>query len=259
MSDSNKQQIIERWDTFLSKIKERANEMFTQANQGTDYFIPQLLFDNNAIGNAWTGIKSQIFELSTKMNDAWQKMRTLFDDAGAKDNEIDLEYHKKVKLDIQIQWDYEKFRTIALGKAARHIMTNVKAHINESKEHRCTQCGSPFNVNIYSVRAKNIKCDSCGSVNTFKPDDRIVAMETWVLVPLADEYVLTEKETEFKMDWELREKRNVSEQQIKQMVAVKKATVSKYYQFLSENNPEKAEYYIRQRDERLKWAENARY
>jgi hypothetical protein len=78
MENSKKQELIERWDTFISKIKYRCDEIISQANQGTDMFIPQLMFDTNAVINAWTGIKSQIYELTNKLEDGWDKMDDLF-------------------------------------------------------------------------------------------------------------------------------------------------------------------------------------
>jgi len=36
--------------------------------------------------------------------------------------------------------------------------------------------------------AINIKCESCGSVNTYQPDDRVRVLEYYVIEPFADEY-----------------------------------------------------------------------
>ncbi len=255
--EDTKQQLIERWDTFLSKIKARCDEMITQANQGTDMFVPQLLFDNNAIGNAWTGIRNQIYELTEKISEAWLKMDRLFDDAGSSRAETELQREKKEKMSAYIQWEYEKNRIIAIAKAARQILSNVKKHVNENKLHNCTQCGFPLDIPIYSFRAKNVKCGSCGSVNTFKPDDRVVALETWVLVPLADECALINKEKEYFLQEKLNstDSKKVTDQQVQELIEERKATYKSYYQFLIDNIPEKAEFYERQRDERLKWAE----
>lgn len=261
MGNSEKQALIERWDTFISKIKTRANELILQANQGTEMFIPQLLFDTNAIGNAWTGIKSQIFELSAKLDDGWEKMDKLFDEAGSSGKETDIERSKKEAAKAYIHWEYEKNQIIALANAARKILFNVKNHVNANKMHNCTQCGAPLDINIYSFRSKNIKCESCTSVNTYKPDDRVVALETWVLVPLAKEYSLAEKEKEFFLEEKLTETnhKSVTAEQVAELVSARKDAINKYYQFLIDSIPEKAEFYVRQKDERLKWAENVRY
>jgi hypothetical protein len=254
--EETKQQVIERWDNFLSKIKARCDEMIMQANQGCDMFIPQLLFDTNAIGNAWTGIKSQIYELTTKVYETWPKMEGLLNQAGCSQAEENLELEKRHQVISYMNWEYEKNRIIALAKAGRQILFNVKKHVNENKMHNCTQCGSPFSISIYTFRAINIKCESCSSVNTYKPDDRVVALEAWVLPPLADEHVLAEKEKEFFLQakFDNADSRKVTDAQAQELIESRKANIAKYYQFLIDSIPEKEEFYTRQRDERLKWA-----
>jgi len=59
--------------------------------------------------------------------------------------------------------------------------------------HRCTQCAAELPINIYSFMAVNIKCESCGAVNTYQPDDRVRALEYYVIEPLAEEYAIEEK------------------------------------------------------------------
>lgn len=258
---TEKEQIIQRWDAFIDKIKLRCSELIGQANAGTDAFIPQIMFDTNAINNAWTGIKGQVFQLGDKLDDAWDKMDDLFDKAGSTSKETDTERAKKEEANIYLHWEYEKNYILAIAKAARQILFNVKSHINENKIHNCTQCGNQLDINIYSFRAKNIKCDACGSVNTYKPDDRIVVLESWVLVPLANEHALAEKEKEYFAE----EKKSyadhgtVTKEQMEELVSLRKATWNKYYQFLIDSIPEKADLYERQRDERLKWSERSNY
>ncbi len=255
-----RQELIERWDTFLEKIKQRCKEMINQANQGTDMFVPQLQFDTNAVGNAWTGIKSQIYQLTEKMEEGWNKMDDLFDEAESSAEQTEEQRDKKQETKTYINWQYEKNKTLAIGKSAKQVLFNVKNHINENKIHSCTQCGSPLNINIYTFMAKNIKCDSCGSVNTYEPDGKIIALESWVVEPLAKEHVLEEQEKEFHLE-ELISYTNfgqVTKDQKSKLINLRKARINKYYQFLISSIPEKTEYYTRKRDERIKWSEIVR-
>jgi hypothetical protein len=253
---SEKQQLIERWDTYISKIKQRCDEMIAQANQGTDFFIPQLMFDTIAIHNAWQGIKAQVFQLDDKLDEGWNKMEDLFDQAGSSSKETEKERAKMEEAKIQMHWTYEKNLILAQARAARKLLQNVKLHINENKIHTCTQCGNPLNINIYTFRAMNIKCDACESVNTYTPDERIITLEAWVIVPLANESALAEKESEYFAEesrkW--KDRKVLNEENIK-LIEYRKASINKYFQFLIDSIPEKAEFYIRQRDERLIWAE----
>ncbi len=258
---NEKEQIIQRWDAFIDKIKLRCSELIGQANAGTDAFIPQIMFDKNAINNAWTGIEGQVSQLGHKLNDAWDKMDILFDKAGSTSKETDTERAKKEEANIYLNWEYEKNYILAIAKAARQILFNVKSHINENKIHNCTQCGNQLDINIYTFRAKNIKCDACGSVNTYKPDDRIVVLESWVLVPLAKEHALAEKEKEYFAEGKktYADHGTFTKEQMEELVSLRKATWNKYYQFLIDSIPEKTDIYERQRDERLKWSERSNY
>jgi len=256
---SDKQQVTQRWEAYIEKIKARCNEMIAQANAGTDAFIPQLLFDTNAINNAWTGIKGQVFQLDDKLDEGWDKMDDLMDKAGFKSKEWDAEYAKSGEAKIQIHWQYEKNYILAMAKAARQVLFNVKNHINENKIHTCTQCGNALNISVYSFRAKNIKCDACEAVNTYKPDDRIIALESWVLVPLANEQALAEKEAEYFAEERRSYADNPSKEENENVVKLRKASINKYYQYLIDSIPEKADHYVRQRDQRLEWAERLNY
>lgn len=255
---ADKEQIIQRWDSFIEKIKSRCNEMIGQANAGTDAFVPQLKYDTNAVNNAWTGIKGQVFQLSDKLDEAWDKMDQLFEDAGSTSKETDLERKKLEEADIYLHWEYERNYILAMAKAARQVLFNVMSHIDKNKIHTCTQCSNKLDLNVFSFRSKNIKCDACEAVNTYKPDDHIIALEAWVIVPLANEHALAEQEKQYFAE----EKRSYADFHNKltkeldeDMVSTRKATVTKYFQFLIDSIPEKTEFYERQRDERLKWAE----
>jgi len=261
---SNKKErkkLVERWDGFIEKIKCRCDELIGQANAGTDMFIPQLRYDINAVSNAWTGIKGHVFQLSDKLSEGWDKMDELFDEAESSKKETKIERKKKEKTDIYIHWQFEKNQTIALANAAKRVLENVMAHVDKNKMHQCTQCGSPLDVVIYSFMAKNIKCEACSSVNTYQPDDRIKALESWVLIPLANEHVLPEKEKEFYLEEKIgfADHRKVKEDDLASLITFREVRIEKFYKYLINSVPEKEEYYKRQRDERLEWARVVKY
>lgn len=69
--------------------------------------------------------------------------------------------------------------------------------------------------------AINLKCDSCGSVNTYQPDDRIRAMEYYVINHLAEEHAFPAK-------IKARSDKNAQKEYYKM-----------YYGYLMENVPDK--------------------
>lgn len=117
-----------------------------------------------------------------------------------------------------------------------------------------------MDVHIYTFRAKNIKCKSCESVNSFTPDAKITALEAWVLIPLANELVLEIKEKEFYAEEKITYSKHgtVTQEQINELIKLRKSRINKYYQFLIDSIPEKEKLYTREKEERLKWAEIVR-
>ncbi|MBK6875441.1 MAG: hypothetical protein IPG99_02950 [Ignavibacteria bacterium] len=63
----------------------------------------------------------------------------------------------------------------------------MKKHIDDKKLHRYTQCAAELPIKIYSFISINLKCDSCALGKYYIPDDRIRALEYYVLIPLAKE------------------------------------------------------------------------
>ncbi|MEO8447128.1 MAG: hypothetical protein ABI528_06510, partial [bacterium] len=96
-----------------------------------------------------------------------------------------------------------------------------------------TQCGAELPIKIYSFMSINLKCDSCGSVNTYQPDDRIRALEYYVLNHLAEEQAYPFK------------------QKAKHDKNAQKEYFKTYYGFLMENVPDKKEFYQRDMEERI--------
>ncbi|MCE1164962.1 MAG: hypothetical protein LWX07_06135 [Bacteroidetes bacterium] len=227
------EELIQRWDTYLSKLKERYTEIISQAEEPLKEVIENLQFDNVIIINIKTGLQNQaVLQVYQKAEEGWGKMQGEIYKSG----KLFLIKQEAVKLQTLREWldtEFMKFEVGLFARAARKILENVKQHINEKKIHRCTQCAAELPINIYSFMAINLKCDSCGAVNTYQPDDRIRALEYYVIEPLADEYALEPK---------LRRDKDKN---------ANKESFRMYYTYLMEHVPEKREAYQRTLDERL--------
>ncbi len=229
------EELITRWDNYLNKLKDRYFEVIQQADAPLNDVINNLQYDNVIIHNIKTGLHNQtVIQLIQKAEEGWGKMESEMLKYGKFFWNQKSDQHRK--LDGFRKWVNDEFLKFEIGlyaRAARKILDNVKHHIDEKKMHKCTQCAGELPIKIYSFMAVNIKCDSCGSVNTYQPDDRIRALEYYVLNHLADEYAINEKLT-------------ASHDKNAQIEYYKK-----YYGFLMENVPDKKEFYQRQRDERM--------
>lgn len=227
------EELINRWDSYLGKLKERYFEILAQAEEPLNGVIEGLQFDNVIIHNVKNGLHNQtVLQLFAKAEEGWGKMQTEIYKSG----NLKLIKEQSGKLASFRDWlntEFTKFEVGLFARAARKILDNVKQHIDEKKLHRCTQCAAELPINVYSFMAVNIKCDSCGSVNTYQPDDRIRALEYYVLEPLAEESAL---EPKLRRDYDK---------------SANKEYFTKYYTFLMDNVPEKRDSYKRTMDERL--------
>ncbi|HRJ99528.1 MAG TPA: hypothetical protein PL089_07935 [Ignavibacteria bacterium] len=228
------QKLIARWDSFIEKLKERYFEVLKQSEEPLNNVIENLQYDNVIIHNVKTGLKNQTVEqLSVKGDEGWNKMQTEMEKIGVSWDQIN---EQKGKLDYfkqWLEWQFGIFDVTTSGRAARKILDNVKKHIDDKKLHLCTQCAALLPIKIYSFISVNLKCESCGSVNTYQPDDRIRALEHYVLIPLAEEQAYPFKQ-------KAANDREAQKQYFKT-----------YYEFLMENVPDKKEFYERDMNERL--------
>jgi hypothetical protein len=233
-SSSEFQALVTRWDGFLKKLEARYYEVLQQTEAPLDGIIDGLQYDNVVIINIANGLKNQtVTQLSEKADQGWSKMRGEMDAMNASGGDINAQREKLAVFKYWLEIEYQKFEMSVFAKAARKILENVKQHIDLNKMHKCTQCAAELPINVYSFMAINIKCDSCGSVNTYQPDDRIRALEYYVINQLAEEHAFPEK---------LRSRQDKS---------AMKEYYKKYYTYLMEHVPDKKDYYQRDLNERL--------
>jgi len=226
--------MVTRWNEFLKKIEARYYEVLKQTEAPLDGVIANLQYDNIIIHNISNGLKNQtVTQLSEKADQAASKFDKEARAAGASSGLVWAERGKANVLKNWMEIEYLKFENKLAARAARKILENVNAHIDEKKMHRCTQCAADLKINVFSFMAVNIKCESCGSVNTYQPDDRVRALEYYVITPLAEEYAFEDK---------LKARTDKS---------AMKEYYKKFYGYLIQNVPDKAQYYERDLHERL--------
>ena len=261
---SKKEELIQKWDVFLAKIEERFNDLLAEANENWPLVIEQLEYDSSVISNAWNGISNQVDSLQNKIDDTWDdKMDPLFGmmDEVSGDERMEQLYKGK-DLDNKMSGILTQQRIKISADAGRKIYANVIAHIDLNKMHACKQCSAPLAIQIYSFVAKNIKCDACGTVNSYEPDSRIRSLEYYAMNQLAEELVITEivREEEigyelWKLDARIPNEKIIVDTLSKEIVSVRKKSINTYYNYLIENITDKATIYENQKIERLKWAE----
>lgn len=236
MSDSSPevQAQVTRWNEFLKKIEGRYFEVLKQTEAPLDNVIENIQYDNVIIHNIANGLKNQtVTQLSEKVDSAAMKFEGEMRKAGASSGLTSQERGKTHILKNWMEIEYLKFEVGLFSRAAKKILENVNKHVDETKMHRCTQCAADLKINVFSFMAVNVKCESCGSVNTYQPDDRVRALEWYVITPLAEEYAFDEK---------LKARTDKS---------AMKEYYKKFYGYLIQNVPDKKQYYERDLHERL--------
>lgn len=227
------QELIARWDGYLNKLRDRFYEVLNSAEGPMAEVIENLQYDNIILINILNGLKYQtVTQLSAKAEEGWSKMRLELQKINANSDIKE----QALKEDIFKNWideEFQRYEIKLFARAANKILDNVKKHIDEKKMHRCTQCAGELPINVYSFMAINLKCESCGSVNTYQPDDRIRALEYYVIEPLANEFAMEEKIKGYRDN------------------NIQKVYWKKFYGYLMENVPDKKEYFQRTLDERL--------
>ena len=225
---------VERWNGFLKKIEARYYEVLQQTEAPLDGVISNIQYDNVIIHNIANGLKNQtVTQLGEKADGGASKFEQEMKKLGASSGLISNERNKIHVLKNWMEIEYLKFEVGLFARAAKKILENVNQHIDEKKMHRCTQCAGDLKINVFSFMAINTKCESCGSVNTYQPDDRVRALEWYVITPLAEEYAFGEK-------LKARTDKNAMKEYYK-----------KFYGYLMQNVPDKKQYYEKDMNERL--------
>jgi hypothetical protein len=232
------QALVTRWDSYLKKLEARYYEVLQAAEEPLNDIINNIQYDDVVMYNLSQGLKNQtVDQLGKKAEEGWFKMRAEMEKIGAGWKEISAQNEKMGAFKIFLEIEFDKYSVKLFARSARKILENVQNHVNMNKLHRCTQCGAELPIKIYSFISVNIKCESCGSVNTYQPDDRIRGLEWYVINHLAEEQAF---------DLKLKGRSNKE---------FAKEYYRKYYGFLMENVPDKKEFYERDMNERLGWVD----
>lgn len=222
-----------RWNGFLPKVKQRHLDVLEQSKQPLAEIIDSLEFDSIVIHNILQGIKNEsVYQLVKKLDEAWDKMDNEFDSFGLNYDLIAPMRKQKDDLYEFMNDNYERFNIKAFADAARKIEQNILKVVDPEKIHNCVQCGSQLNVEVFAFQSINVKCDNCGSINTYEPDGRVRQLEG-VYSALADEFAMEERI--------MKDKSN----------KYGAPYLKKYYGFIIDKLPQRKEYYERILNDKL--------
>lgn len=164
----SRQQHIERWDTFLQKIEERAGELFAPAREQALSMFMESDGDALPVGNALSGIRMQMLALCSKADDAWeQKVRDLLYNSGVHKDELDREEVKRDQLRYALESGFTLMEMEIRNQMAHHIIQLAAQH--EVKTIACTQCLAQLEIPLHVYQSEHVVCKFCQTVNTYEP------------------------------------------------------------------------------------------
>lgn len=165
------QDVIARWDGFLSKVKGRFDQIMEESRQGCAMLLQQTDLDPMAMTNAWTGMESRAKDLEMKISDTFNdSVEGAFDDLDAPGEVVDRERDRGLAMATWMERERERTRVQIFADAGRLMWERGKQE--QAEGFACTQCGGKLEI-PHSVQAINVTCPYCSAVVTFEPGARV--------------------------------------------------------------------------------------
>lgn len=169
--------LYERWSPFVEKFRGRVNEALAEADAGLTGLIQQHATDYGPMGAAFTALQSRFHGLSTKLDQAAEKIEEQIWEIMFRDNisPQDMDVLNRLHTDFtrqhralsdELDEQYETINTKKSAEWARHLRQLAQAELKT--EIACSQCGSPFQLTVF-WQASNETCPHCQAVNSVTP------------------------------------------------------------------------------------------
>lgn len=204
--------LVEKWESFLGKMEIRFNESLVNAEEALLDNLVESNYDINPTMIAWSGIKSQLQGLRTKIDTTFnERVSPQMLEYIERWDLID-EDQKGVRLGEGFLDKIERFEITLEGKIAKRFYNHAVKHLNEN--FKCTQCSAKIEVNKKVFHTHYVSCDYCNTVNTFTPNNKITQIR-WAVDNIAKFNVITEWDTMTKAQRDFHDIRPPSEDQDK--------------------------------------------
>jgi hypothetical protein len=167
---------IQRWDGFLSKIRERAVETLAQAEAGCGMLLDLNNLDPQPMTVAWGAIENQLRELGTRVDTTFREKVEPALEAADEDGELVAAERRKGEAFARwLEREQEAVGTRIFAAAAHKIFAQARQTLG--KDFRCTQCQAALPLSDRFFRSRHVACAYCNNVNTFVPGTQVAAVE----------------------------------------------------------------------------------
>lgn len=176
--------VVARWDGFLAQVRERFVQLLGEASEGCPQLLDQAGGDPGPMSQAWHAIEQRLRDLGTKVEDTWhQAVDSAFEEAGAPPHVV---HEQRANGEALREWmavETERTRIRLLADAGRALFGRAVAEMGRA--FACSACGAPLQV-PFTLRAVNVPCTHCRTLNGFEPGMRVRMVESFVH-PLCEE------------------------------------------------------------------------
>lgn len=185
------QELISRWDSFLSQIESRFNQSLHQAEEASFELLQASDYDYEQTMQAFMGIKGQIQNLIQKIDATWQQKVRPQMQAAFKNSDWVAEGKKGGELSAKLWVRLRHFELVLEGKLAQ-IYYDQAIKIAAADFH-CSQCSAKLQINKRIFRAQYISCDYCDTVNTFEPETKYTQIGWGIVDSIVNFNLLAQK------------------------------------------------------------------
>lgn len=172
-----KEELIHRWDNFLTKIENRFNESLEQAEAACLEQLQETDYDLYTVMGSMQGIDAQLRNLIKKIDETWHS--TVQPEMRFVGDFWINEYHKGIELNEKLYAVHTKFNRNLDYKLA--ILSYDNMMLKATKHINCSQCNAEVAVRLDVFRAQYLTCKFCNAVNTFEPESNF-QMLGWSVV-----------------------------------------------------------------------------
>ncbi|WP_282117432.1 hypothetical protein [Cellulophaga baltica] len=167
---ASKEELIQRWDSFLQKIEVRFNESLGHAEEACHEQLVATTYEYDTVMRSWSGMKAQVHVLIEKIDEIWAgkvapEMEALGDFAHDEGN-------KAYDLSHKLLYSLEDFQRKLEGELSQKFYDHAIQVAN--KKASCSQCNADLEIKKDIFRAQYISCTFCNTVNTIAPETTFI-------------------------------------------------------------------------------------
>lgn len=169
---ATKEELIQRWDAFLTKIQERFTDSLAHAEEACKEQLVETDYEYDTVMRSWGGMKAQIDDLIEKIDQTWDaKVGPAMEDIGDFHHD---ESDKAYDLNHKLTFDLEAFQRKLEGELSQMFYDH--AILIANKKASCTQCDADIALRKDIFRAQYITCSFCNAVNTIEPETKFMSI-----------------------------------------------------------------------------------